>query len=85
MLAYGCIKLIDYGLLFWLSNYLSELGISEITKTVQANIIMYGYIGYMLGMVSMGYLSDRWGSRALFAMGLIFNCILYLMTYFLIP
>jgi sugar phosphate permease len=79
--AYGFIKLIDYGVLFWLAQYLDD---EANQKDQAANIISVGNIGYTLGMLILGWVSDKTDTRAFFVPFILtFSTALYFVTQIL--
>jgi sugar phosphate permease len=81
-LSYSCIKLIDYGVLFWLNEYLSkEVGNKKVSKS-KGSMTSIGYVGYMVGSIVLGQLSDYYNTRALFSMIIGINGFIYLFAYF---
>ena len=79
--AYGFIKLIDYGVLFWLAQYLDD---EANQKDQAANIISIGNIGYTIGMLMLGWLSDKTETRAFFVPFILAgSTATYFVTYFL--
>lgn len=79
-ISYGFIKLIDYGQLFWLDDYLINVVHVE---TDPSSIVSLGYIGYSVGMIILGWLSDKTGTRALMIpFVLLVTSFMYIFIYF---
>lgn len=78
--AYSFIKVIDYGFIFWLPTYLQDVADK---KSEAANIVSVGNIGYTIGMLILGWVSDKTETRAFFVPFILsINVALYFITNF---
>lgn len=78
--GYAFIKTIDYGILFWLPDFLDDVADK---KSYVNNIVSYGNIGYTIGMLTLGYISDKTETRAFYVPFLLsLGMVLYFITYF---
>jgi MFS family permease len=60
--GYTCIKAVNYGILFWLADYLKDKGLDSDASV----ILIMNEIGQFLGGTLLGSLNDRTGKKALF-------------------
>jgi len=75
------IKLIDYGVNYYFLSYLDDVVATRNVYDAKAEITSVAFVGYMAGMVVIGFLSDAFNVRAVFGMLYIFLGPMYLFGY----
>jgi len=81
--AYTCLKLMNYGVMFWLPFYLSA-GL-ELEGRIIGLLATLFDLGGVLGGVAIGHLSDRIGARVLVIAPLVLFSLPLLVAFLLVP